>query len=95
MDFWRKTQKTEAHSPHVSGTESARPDTSMLYIRHSGAYHVCIDEHGVVKLLKPGHNATVLEPVEAFDLLDFLFAYRALLAACSAEVAERLGETCT
>jgi PHD/YefM family antitoxin component YafN of YafNO toxin-antitoxin module len=47
----------------------------------------------VVTLVLRQHEATVLDPAEAFDLLDFLFAYRDLLAAQSAELAERRAET--
>ena len=71
----------------------AEPDPGVLHERHSRAYRVCIHEHGIVKLLLPGHEAMVLEPAEAFDLLDFLFEHRSLLAAQSAQIAERQEET--
>jgi len=40
-------------------------------------------------LVVPGRDDLILGPEEAFDLFDFLFAYRNLLAALSAEIAER------
>jgi hypothetical protein len=72
---------------------STRLDTRVLDERHSGAYHLCIYEDGVLTLVLPQHETTVLDPAAAFDLLDFLFAYRDLLAAQSAEFAERQAET--
>lgn len=57
---------------------STRRDTRVLDERHSGASHLCIHEDGVVTLVLRQHEATVLDPAEAFDLLDFLFAYRDL-----------------
>ena len=44
---------------------------------------------GIVTLVVPGRDDLILGPEEAFDLFDFLFAYRNLLAALSAEIAEQ------
>ncbi len=56
----------------------------------SGIYHpVCTFISKFVTLVVPGRDDLILGPEEAFDLFDFLFAYRNLLAALSAEIAER------
>jgi hypothetical protein len=58
-------------------------------MRHHKDFSVSIDERGFVNLCVPGKDAVTLRPEEAFDLFDFLYEYRNLLAARSAEVAER------
>ncbi len=65
------------------------PTASVLQARHNGTFTVSIDEQGIVTLVVPGRDDLILGPEEAFDLFDFLFAYRNLLAALSAEIAER------
>jgi len=65
---------------------------SVFHVRYSRTYTVSIDEQGLVTLLAPGQPAVALKSDEAFDLLDFLFAYRNFLAARSAEIAEQQGE---
>lgn len=63
-----------------------------MQVRRNAAFAVSIDERGIVTVGLPGREDLVWRPEEAFDLLDFLFEYRDLLAARSAEGAERLGE---
>ena len=65
------------------------PMERVLQARCNAALTVSIDEQGCVNLCIPGRNALVLGPEEAFDLFDFLFAYRDLLATRSAEIAEQ------
>ncbi len=65
------------------------PMERVLQVRCNAAFTVSIDEQGCVNLCIPGRDALVLGPEEAFDLFDFLFAYRNLLAARSAEIAEQ------
>ena len=68
------------------------PAEQILHVRCNRACSVTIDEHGYVNVCIPDRDALVLGPEEAFDLFDFLFAYRNLLAARSAEIAEQQGE---
>jgi hypothetical protein len=65
------------------------PTANVLQVRHNGGCTISIDEQGSVTVVVPGRDVLILRPEEAFDLLDFLFEYRNLLAARSAEVAER------
>lgn len=69
-----------------------RPAERLLQVRHNGAFTVSIDEQGIVKLFIASQDATVLKPEDAFELLDFLYEYRNLLAARSADIAERQDE---
>ena len=82
---------SEPTEPRIPAQQSptTRSAERVLQMRHNGAFTVSIDEQGIVKLFVPTRGVTVLKPEEAFDLLDFLFEYRDLLAALSAEVAER------
>lgn len=66
-----------------------RPMERVLQARCNAAFTVSIDEQGCVTLCIPGRDVLVLGPEEAFDLFDFLFPYRNLLAARSAEIAEQ------
>jgi hypothetical protein len=66
-----------------------RQRESSLEVRKSKAFTISIDEQGTVRLLRLGQEITTLQPEEAYDLLDFLFEQRNLLAARSAEAAEQ------
>lgn len=68
------------------------PAERLLQVRHNGAFTVSIDEQGIVKLFIASQDAIVLKPEDAFELLDFLYEYRNLLAARSADIAERQDE---
>ena len=69
-----------------------RPTECTLQVRCSKAFTVSIDQQGAVNLHVPGRDALILGPEEAFDLLDFLYAHRNLLASRSAEIAEHQAE---
>jgi hypothetical protein len=84
----------EPTEPRIPAQQSQTgPRERVLQVRHNATFTVSMDEQGIVRLLVPGQDALVLKPEEAFDLLDFLFEYRNLLAARSAEIAEQQGET--
>jgi hypothetical protein len=65
------------------------PASFVPHMRHHKDFSVSIDEQGFVNLCVHGKDAVILRPEEAFDLFDFLYEYRNLLAARSVEVAER------
>jgi hypothetical protein len=65
----------------------ACPTPGVLQIRHNGAGTISIDEQGTVTVTVSGQGTLTLGPEEAFDLLDFLFAHRKLLAERSTEKA--------
>ena len=75
--------------------EQTGPPAGIVQVRQNSAFTVSIDEQGIVTVGLPGRDDLIWSPEEAFDLLDFLFAYRNLLAARSAERAERRAETHT
>ena len=69
------------------------PEECTLQVRSNKAFTVSIDQQGIINLDVPGRDALILGPEEAFDLLDFLYAHRNLLASRSADIAERQAET--
>src|SRR5437588_223599 len=77
----------------IAPRKQTSPPAGIVQVRQNDAFTVSIDEQGIVTVGLPGRDDLVWNPEEAFDLLDFLFAYRNLLAARSAERAEQRGET--
>lgn len=73
----------------IAQRKQTSPPAGILQVRQNDAFTVSIDEQGIVTVDLPGRDTLVWRPEEAFDLLDFLFAYRNLLAARSAERAEQ------
>ena|SRR5947209_11891557 len=65
----------------------ACPTSGVLQVRHNGAGAISIDEQGTVTVAVSGQGMLTLGPEEAFDLLDFLFEHRSLLAERSAQQA--------
>ena len=82
----------EPTEPKMPAQRRTKPAERVLQVRHNDAFTVSIDEQGIVKLLVAGHTTTILKPEEAFDLLDFLFEHRNLLATLSAQIAEQQRE---
>ena len=68
------------------------PTECTLQGRCNRAFSVSINQQGIVNLDVPGRDVLILGPEEAFDLLDFLFAHRNLLASRSADIAEQQAE---
>ena len=90
------SQNTDDDEPTLPRIPAQRAQTNptecTLQVRCNRAFSVSIDQQGVVNLNVPGRDALILGPEEAFDLLDFLFAHRNLLASRSADIAERQAE---
>src|SRR5579871_6442604 len=84
-------EQTEPRIPAQRAHLTPRP--LVLHQRHSHDFTVSLDEQGMVTLSVPGQACVRLQPDGAFDLLDFLFEYRNLLAARSADMAERERES--
>jgi hypothetical protein len=61
----------------------------VLKVRRKGTFRIAIDEQGFVHVAIPRQGTYILQPEEAFELLDLLFEYRNLLATRSAEIVER------
>lgn len=70
-------------------SRTLRRAARIVDARQQGTFCVSLDEHGFVRVAVSHQDALVLRPEEAFELLDFLFASRNLLALRSAEIAER------
>lgn len=64
------------------------PAPGILQVRQNGAGAISIDEQGAVTVALSGQSVLTLGPEEAFDLLDFLFEHRSLLAERSAQQAK-------
>lgn len=76
----------------VAHQRPTSPPASVLQVRRNASFSVSIDEQGTVIVGLADRDDLIWGPEEAFDLLDFLFAHRNLLAARSAESAEGLDE---
>ena len=87
------TDDDEPTLPRIPAQQvQTSPTECTLQVRCNRAFSVSIDQQGVVNLNVPGRDVLILGPEEAFDLLDFLFAHRNLLASRSADIAERQAE---
>ena len=91
------SSNTGDDEPTIPRIPAQRLQTSLtecpLQVRSNRAFTVSIDQQGIVNLDVPGRDALILGPEEAFDLLDFLYAHRNLLASRSGDIAERQAET--
>src|SRR6185312_4488934 len=73
----------------IAQRKQTNPPADIVQVRQNHTFTVSIDEQGIVTVSLLGRDDLIWRPEEAFDLLDFLFAYRNLLAARSAERAEQ------
>jgi hypothetical protein len=91
------SSNTGDDEPTIPRIPAQRVQTSSaectLQVRSNSAFTVSIDQQGIVNLDIPGRDALILGPEEAFDLLDFLYAHRNLLASRSADIAERQADS--
>ena len=94
QDLSSQSEDDDPTEPRIAAQRALlTPQPRVLDQRYSHDFTVSLDEQGMVTLCVAGQACIRLQADGAFDLFDFLFEHRNLLAARSADRAERECET--